>query len=71
VLVADGNEFELEAVGDGVYQYVTEAGDFTTVDPTKRISCFIRMDNNDTYGDEVWLTEEFPIYVILRPTENL
>lgn len=73
VLVTDEGEFELTPTdNDGEFEYTTETGDFTTGgDPTKRISCYIRMDNDDTYGDELWLTDEFPIYAILAPSENL
>lgn len=70
-LVADGVEFVLEPTGNpGELKYVTAADDFTTTDPTRRISCFIREDN-DPYGTETFLSDEFPLYVILVPTENL
>jgi hypothetical protein len=70
-LVADGVEYALDPTGNpGELTYVTVGGEFTTIYPTKRISCYIR-EENDPYGDETFLSDEFPMYVVLKPTENL
>lgn len=73
IVAFDGeSEFPLDPTGEpGELEYITEAGAFNTGgDPTKRLSAYITMDADYPY-DEVWISDEFPIYVVAAPTENL